>query len=918
MNARVSRTFLSILLTGLLWGPGAQAVPIPLQTHACDPDADWKQGLHDYLSTLNHPSHFDFGNPMPSLLDPSIIFGPNGGTPPQQRQVEAIWLMAQNESQPYTRMMQIPPVAFTLDYMEGASPAIPAHGIDNQRFVVQPLTLGDAAGYGLLYAWDYDGNPYAGMAEMRNRAAAVLALDLIMIDQQHKTRDNGLLPGLNATQSQNILDNYVLASIDTNPDCQLPSSAWTTCEMIPPDYQDASLNGIAFNLANCGEMSRGLWLNGALGPHPPAFDPNANLPGIGQLGNRINNAYNTASGFSVLVASYWAIRPGLPPDAVAAFDRGFIRLAERLSLWGAFVWPPQFNRSTIGALGLYLVQQMTGSPVAQAAYEDYAGSLYSGPGAHFNPAGYFRDDGAWDSSYNGLNLQHTCRLARLEQELGPTGLFNDVLDACHQLSSLRAHLTIRDPDGEYNYRTAPNLFNTRTSGDAHLAQILHTASPFNGIATGDPWAFAQLAGWDPLNTYEFNTIDPGPRQVDYYQAGRTARLTAIQIEGGKNLTNHPWFVSNPTASTCSVQAGDCYEGVQPWEAYNFGYYRPSYEVLLHQIFHQGGNTPLFHTWANALAQNPDLELYPVERPGDRVEVFDDNFLFAKEGELSSMIHVGPVEGGLKGFGGGGFSYLFDDDGGAVIFTRRRNNYGSWPFIEDASEWWRWAQHTVWMQSSTGVLTSAAGNTSPTPTLAPGSPSSIAKVIGAIPASYPPFSAGSLTTSVPYTRNFDVADDLVTVTTEVGPANSQDSFYDVVETVPLHGLSYRFYGIPSGLGMAWEQSIRVEFETPNGPVFPMNGQQEVWFDNVTKIRYHRLAGGIEIELDQPTRVKLADTYVVWYHHIAGSPDGAGSQSKTRTRNLVFDLLDRATGVESGSGVPAQLAAPVTMKYKIRPL
>ncbi|MEM7583345.1 MAG: hypothetical protein AAF560_08200 [Acidobacteriota bacterium] len=903
MKPRLATMTLALALLSSLWAASAQAVPIPTQTHGCDPDADWKQDLHDYLSTLNHPSHFDLGSPMPSFIDPSTLFGQNGGTGQQRRQVEAIWLMAQREIMPATQMMNIPPVAFTLDYMETASPPIPAHGLNTQQFVVQPHTLGESSGYGFLFAWDYDGNPYFGMPEMRNRAAAVLALDLIMIDQQHKTRDN------------NNLANYVQASISTHQNCQLPSGAWTSCLMIPPDYQDASLNGIAVDLASCGEMPNGLWLNGSQGPHPPRFS-NVSYPNLGLLENFANTTYNTASGFSMLVSSYYAIRPGLPANAVSAFDRGFVRLAERLSLWGSFLWPPQFNRSTIGALGLYLVQHMTGSPIAQAAYESYAGELYSGPNAHFNPAGYFRDDGAWDAGYNTLNIQHTCRLARLEQELGPTSVFQDVLDACHQLNSLRAHLTIRDPDGVYNFRMGPNLFNTRTPRDAHSGQILWVASPFNGIATGDPWAYAEFAGWDPLDGYSLNHITPTAFQVDYFQAGRPARLAVVELEGGKNQTGHVWHVANPTG-ICSVANNNCYEGVRPWEPYNFGYYRLSYEALMHQVYHQGSGQPLFEAWADDLAQNPDLELYPVERPGDRVEVFGDDFMFAKEGQLSSMIHVGRVAGGRHGFGGGGFSYLFDDDGGAVILTRRRNNSGNLPLTEDISEWWRWAQHTIWLQTPAG-LTSAAGNTWPTATMAPGSPTSIVKVAGDIPATYAPYSAPALTTPVPYLRQFAIDDNVVKVTTEVGPGNSQDSFLDVVETLPLNGLSHRFFGLPSNLGMAWEQSVRVEFVTSTGSVFPMNGQQEVWFDNVREIRYRRLGGGIAIELDQPTRVKLADTYVVWASFFPNTPqDGAGSSSLTRTRNVVFDLLHRATGVESGSGVATQLPAPVNITYKIRP-
>ncbi|MEM7354945.1 MAG: hypothetical protein AAF657_29315, partial [Acidobacteriota bacterium] len=852
---------------------------------------------------------------------PSTLFGDgsNGfATSAQERQVEAIWLMAQFETRPETRMLAIPAIAFTLDYIEGNAflAPVPAHGIDTTRYVVQPRTLGDSAGYSFLWAWDYDGNPYHGMPAMLHRAAAVIALDLIMVDQQHKTRDNGLTGAMTQPQIDAVLDNYVLAASDTNPDCQLPSGAWTTCEMIPPDYQDLSLNGIAWSPVSCAEMPGGLWLQGTHGPQPPAFTGQS-FGGLGALGNRMNNAYNFASGFTALASAYYAIRPGLATNVAEAFDQGFVRLAERLSLWGSFVWPAQFNRSTIGAIGLYLVQQMTGSPVAQAAYESYAEALYSGPNAHFDPAGYFRDDSGWDSSYNGLNLQHTCRLARLEQDLGTTSVFTDVRNACHQLSSLRAHLTLRDPDGQYNFRYAPNHFNTRTQGNAHTAQYLVTAGPFNGIVTGDPWAYAQVAGWDPLDYYALNHSPPSAWQVDYGQSGWTARSTLVAMEAGRNLTNHDWRVSN-WSTFCGFLNLQCYRGVQPWEHYNFGYYKPSFEALLHQIHHQNPNNPLlFPAWDAALA-TPHIERYPVERPGDRIEIFDDDFLFAKEGELASMIHIGSVGGGHEGFAGNGFSYLFDDDGGAVVFSRRRSPSGVAPYIEDIADWWRWALHTVWLQTTNGALTTAAGETQPSSTIVTGALSSTAMVSGNMPEHYTPFSAAAMSAPVPYARQIDVADNLVTVTTEVGPASPNDDLTDALETLPLNGLSFRYFGIPSPLAN-WEQSITVEFETPQGPVNAMGANQEVWFDNVTAIRYTRLGGGIEIELDLPTRVKLADTYIFWHNFQPNQADGTGaSQSAARTRNLVFDLLHRATGVESDSGSSAQLNSPVSLTYEIRPL
>ncbi|MEM7357437.1 MAG: hypothetical protein AAF657_41875, partial [Acidobacteriota bacterium] len=105
---------LATALVSLLSTPAARAVKVPTTTHACDPDSAWKEELYDYLTTLNDPVHFEIGTL--AFTDPSTLFGDgsNGfATSAQERQVEAIWLMAQFETRPETRMLAIPAIAFT-------------------------------------------------------------------------------------------------------------------------------------------------------------------------------------------------------------------------------------------------------------------------------------------------------------------------------------------------------------------------------------------------------------------------------------------------------------------------------------------------------------------------------------------------------------------------------------------------------------------------------------------------------------------------------------------------------------------------------------------------------------------------------------------------------------------------------------
>lgn len=858
----------------------AEAAPLPTFGPPGDPDAGWRDGLRSYVVSMQDPADFDLtvGGLLPGFAEPGALYGgtTNGSfTPAAQLDIERAWLLDKGTT-PHTSMLRIPPECFTGDYIEG-NVTVPDHGLPTSDSVFVPTSVVGTSGYGFLWAWEYgasvpsgapQGNPYYQMPQLLNRAAVRLAVELIMVDQMHKTQDNDD-PG-----------NYILASADTNP------GGW-------PQH--------AIDLGDWEASPSGQW-------HPPECVPY----GCG-FDQTLNRSQYLALTLFDLASEYAFTRSGLPDWLKASFDAAFLRLGNRLAAWGPAAG--QMNFTTPGANALYLIAALTGEPQAMTDYEDYTMAMLAPP--LFDEAGFFRDDGGWDASYNNYNLDHLGRLVRHELEYGPSGVHGDVTTALESMYWLKSHLTVVDPDGEWGFRYSPNHWNSRTAQGVVHAQGTKSASAFDGIVLDIDGAYADLQGADPLDhegfgwamssTYLQTNKETGNKHVDLLDDGVNAVWPA---------NDYDW---NPSSTAP-------YEGVAPWQYIKPGYVRPAWASMIAK--------PGDHAAWDAALVDPELDLYPVQRSGDGIEIIDDDFVWARFGAMTAMIHTGRVssyEGPAKanpdisrlpaGYGGGMLSYLYGDQAGAGVIGRRRARYGSNPeLMDDWSQWWRWSLHDVWLHNDQGGLTQSGRILQPsvsvTPIYSGLTPQSVVvEVSGNIPVDNQRFGT-VLSQPVPYSRVFTVDQGGLRVETSV--AACADPLFDAVETIPLNGIGYRYQGyhMLAGQGV-WEDDLSVVFTDANGddhPIYGPNGVDddvEQYKDDIVLVTYQRLGGEVVVEFTTPQRVKLSSPYAHWDRYYGGTVDDDGviSQSLLRTRNLVVDLIGNAD-----DGTPGWLV-DTTVEYTI---
>lgn len=867
------------LALGLVHAPAAQAAPIPRYGPPGDTDVQWRDDLRSFIVAHQNPADFELrvGGVLPDFVRPTTLYsgGTNGSfSATAERDIERAWLLDAYTA-PVTQMLRIPPECFTGDYIEGVT-TTPDHQLPVADYVFAPDAPLAWSGYGFLWAWEYSGNPYYQTPQMLNRAATRIALELIMIDQMHKTRGN-----------DDPL-NYVLASEDTNP------GGWAAHGIPTSDWQ-----------TNAAGMD-----------HPPECVAYACT--YQQTRNR--SQFLAVHLFGV-ASEYAFIRSGLSAADRQAFDDGLVRLGNRLATWG----PPamQMNLTTPGANALYLIAALTGDPQAMADYEDYTLAMLSPP--LYDEAGYFRDDLGWDASYNNYHLDHLGRLVRQELEYGVSAVHGDVTAALEAMYRLKSHLTVVDPDGELGFRYSPNHWNSRTDQGVVYGQGSKTASAFDGIALGIDGAYADLQGADPadyegfgwalLSTYHQTRKETGEKHVDQLDDG--SKETFAQ---GND------FDWNPLSTAP-------YVGMQqwhPWDARDHGYVRPAWASML-------DSSGLLTAWEGDLAADPELDLFPVQRSQDGIEIIDDDFVWARFGPMTTLIHTGPVSSFEDdpnpnpdisqlpaGYGGGMLSYVHGDQAGAGMIGRRRARYGlgQTPAEEAGlndnwSEWWRWSLHDVWLRNDQGGLTQSGRILQPSTTVSPSYSGSVpvsvdVAVGGDIPTTNDRFGT-VLTDPVAYSRTFEVSASGVLVETVVGP--SADPLLDAVETIPLNGIGYRFQGLHMLANQGiWEDDLSVIFTDAYGndhdilgTVDPA-GQQilvEQYIDDVVLVTYSRLGGEVVVEFGAPQRIKLTEPYAHWTTYFDGTgvdSDGSTSQSFLRTRNLVVDLIGNAD-----SGVAAWLMA-----------
>ena len=155
----------------------------------------------------------------------------------------------------------------------------------------------------------------------------------------------------------------------------------------------------------------------------------------------MNFGFELAGQLGNLAFTYLQVKSILPLTVQHAVEKPLIMFAERLETWTPL--GVQANLGIRATWGLYLAYQATNEPLVYNAYLRVLDMYYgSQSGGLYFPAGYYVDDGRFDSGYNENNLLHTVRVLQLDPNAPPA-----VWGAAQRLFDVHGHLMFHDPDG---------------------------------------------------------------------------------------------------------------------------------------------------------------------------------------------------------------------------------------------------------------------------------------------------------------------------------------------------------------------------------------------------------------------------------------------------------------------------------------
>jgi len=337
--------------------------------------------------------------------------------------------------------------------------------------------------------------------------------------------------------------------------------------------------------------------------------------------------------------TYRIAKDVLPAGVQAAFEAGLKKHVLRLDSWGPT--GAMTDMDLFAPVGLWFIHGALDDPEVSRVAERYSRQLFTDP-RYFNAAGYFVDNGCFDTSYNGISL-YFANWAALATDWG------FAREATDQAFRLRAHLCFPDPSGGGS--SGPSHPSSRTSGDVPRDQWQFPHRPY-----GAAMVSAEAIAGAPL---------PQPEAI---------RAAAVRIAGDLNQA---------LAKTPELEPRRWSEG--HWSQflnYPHEHYQPGSYARRLQL--EAERSPLLQP------------LY--RREGRFLREFGDAFVISKSESCAVAVFTGPVgrpvgHNGLPyGYGGGQLSVFWTPESGVVIAGRRRGVQGG--VYDSYDEWRDWPNHAV--------------------------------------------------------------------------------------------------------------------------------------------------------------------------------------------------------------------------------
>jgi hypothetical protein len=496
-----------------------------------------------------------------------------------------------------------------------------------------------------------------------------------------------------------------------------------------------------------------------------------------------------------LAWGYLQSRDLLPADVCAAYETGLRRMVDRLKKWGPTGVMTDMDLFALVSLPM-VCKIFPEDQQLQKTAEEITLGLVTNP-RQFHPAGYFRDLGYFDVTYNGISLYMLTWGAALKD----WPHYRQTMEKAYRL---RAHMVLPEVGGGY---FGPSHFSPRTSGDAAVdqwnwlprnlaaASMTDEALPALGMLNHDSWAIFGTA-----------RHTQAPRQLVGYLN------RSLEAEG--KFTQAPWSEAHWTSHPTVVSA------------------------LLSEKF-------LDRLIQLRNEQSPLLLPYSA-----RKETYLRNFggviFTAKTSRYTTILHAGPVGGEsgstFHGLGGGTLSALGTSDAGPVILGRRAgaqgtnnpDHYGEAPL---------WPVHAVTAKTIDGHYVSTARCRDLKVTSSFESLPASVEVEGTIPSRKIKGQA-LLAGKISYTRRFTLQDDRIQVATNLR-GDGVDSLTDWFESIPV------FLGLP-----VKDQLPPLEILVQKQDQWiPLTVEP---IDDVRRVRVKRHAGVVDIVFELPSRVGLSAT------------------------------------------------------------
>ncbi|MEX0686541.1 MAG: hypothetical protein WD267_14040 [Balneolales bacterium] len=528
--------------------------------------------------------------------------------------------------------------------------------------------------------------------------------------------------------------------------------------------------------------------------------------------------------------TYDKVKGILPVDVQNAYETGLLKFFERIEEWG-----PRGNAGDMDQfahIGMWYTAKSIGDAELIERSKIHSEYILS---KHLRPAGYIDHGDGFDPSYNGISLD------LLGWAALATG-YDFFADALDQMSLLKAHLTLPEPDGQYY---GPSHFSTATSMDSPN-DLRGLFKRDIGIAmVSDHAKYLIWEGRSGQNTgYKIPTQDEMLSRISLL-----TRRTNGKLERS-NSSPKVWRQKNWT------------NGI----------------IYAHEYYEKG----FYDELSNLNREQSPLRRLPLNQEDDYIHKFPDNqegvkehhkdeFLTAKLGDFALIIHTGRLsywgnEDQQSGFGGGALSAFWTRETGSVILGRTGGFQGPEP---DTWENWRqWPTHAISGINKEGEAFSSARYRYPERKYDVNSVNARIVAYGAIGQD---FDGGRTTekarqgTQMYYSRDFDIEENGLTVTSTV--SMGEDNISELYEMIPifLGGKATNIDKANTTLTF-WIGDVWIE-------------PHEDIHQNVESIKIERHEGEVYINFASPQEVRLSPK--IWEDRY---------QSDAKVRNIMINLLN----------------------------